>query len=40
MGSDIGLLGLVIERFVAVIGIGVPIIALIVMIISWLRKRG
>ena len=40
MGSDIGLLGLVIERFVAILGLGIPVIALIVMIISWWRKRG
>lgn len=40
MGGDIGMLGYLLERFIAVIGWGIPVIALLVMVISWWRKRG
>ena len=39
MGSDIGLFGELLARFIAVIGCGIPVIAFIVLVIQWWRKR-
>lgn len=39
MGSDIGMLGYLIDRIVAICGWGIPIIALIAGIILYIKQR-
>ena len=39
MGGDIGMLGLLIERIVAIIGWSVPILAIIVSIVLYIKRR-